>query len=165
MEQQIQLRSNHNLSTPLNQKELEIAKVIWHVNQLQPYPLSDNQIEAWSKSINELRPNQDIDVLRAIINMMKFGNCEFNPKLGIQNIFIALKKYDPIAIGYVEWETQGSFSMSDSIREYKTEFERKYYYEGQNFPKNIIWLIDEQQYLKNNLREQNTIPQSIHSEW
>lgn len=162
MEQQIQIRSNHNLSTPLNQKELDIAKVIWHVNQLQSYPLSDHQIEAWSKSINELRPNQDIEILIAIINMMKIGSCDYNPRLGIQNIFIALKKYDPICIGYrLKKIPENHFIINET-----NELLKINYYEGQALPEDLIWLVDKDFYLKNNLREVNPkIPQSINSSW
>lgn len=79
--------NNNNLSTPLNKKELEIAKELWHVNQILTYPLSDSQIEAWSISINELKPVLIISDLTKAINLVKIGRIEWDNKVGLPNIF------------------------------------------------------------------------------
>ena len=88
MESQIQ-KINHSLSTPLNDKEYEIATILWHVNQLTPFPLSDTQIETWSRSVNELRPNIEINRLDKMMRLLKLGEIEWDHKAGIQNIFRA----------------------------------------------------------------------------
>lgn len=153
MENQIQV-SNHNLSTQeLNTKESEIAKVIWHVNQLASFPLNDNQIESWARSVNELRPNQDVVKLRQIIDMMKIGEIEFNSRLGIQNIFSALKEYDAVNIGYIMRDKNHYNYKPD-----EDAFERIDYYEGQNYPKEMIWLVDKDLYERSHLKP--TIPKS-----
>jgi hypothetical protein len=91
MENQLQV-SNNSLSTLLNTKEIEIAKIVWHVNQLVAYPLNDNQIEAWSKSINELLPDLELEELSVLINNFKIGRYDWNYHYGIQNILKNLIK-------------------------------------------------------------------------
>lgn len=151
MENQLQV-SNHNLSTPLNRKELEIAEIIWHVNLLMNFPLTDIQIESWSRSINELRPEQDLSKLIAVINMMKIGSIEFNSRKGIQNIFVALKEYDKIKIGYVVKTEQSRFVDQGNF----TSTEKKIFYcEDDSYPENMIWLVDKEKYLSFHLSPSN----------
>lgn len=85
MENQLQI-SNKGLSTPLNTKEVEIAKLVWHVNQLVAYPLTDHQIEAWSLSINELLPELELEKLAKLIKDFKLGNIPWDYHFGIQNL-------------------------------------------------------------------------------
>jgi len=89
MENHLQ-KTNQNLSTPLNEKEVEIAMVVWHVNQIVTFPLSDIQIEAWSRSINELQPDLDVNELTKAINLVKLGKIEWDSRIGLPNIFSAL---------------------------------------------------------------------------
>ena len=77
--------------TVLSEKEIEIAKVIFHVNQLSNYPLGVPQIEDWSKSIEDIVPNLEIDDLKYLIKCFKIGEEHYDYKLGIQNIFIGLR--------------------------------------------------------------------------
>lgn len=91
------LKQNHQVST-LNEKEILIAKSLYHVNQLSPYPINDFRLEEWAISINEIVPNLEINDLVLIINFFKTGGMPYNTNLGIQNIFSALlakfnKKY------------------------------------------------------------------------
>lgn len=95
MENQLQ-KIDNSLSTLLNNKEIEIAKIVWHVNQLVAYPLTDNQIEAWSKSINKLIPSLDLKKLELLIDEMKVGNIDWDTRKGIQNLFVHLNEdYNP----------------------------------------------------------------------
>lgn len=107
------------------------------------YPLTDIQIESWSKSINELRPNQDLKKLNAIINMMKIGSIEFNSRLGVQNIFLALKKYDKIKIGYLISNEQ---HRNRHTLSYETVEKKIFYFEDDIYPSTLIWIIDKQVY-------------------
>jgi len=91
MENQLTI-SNHSLSTPLQPKEIEIAKVVWHVNQILTYQLSDIQIESWARSINELKPDLDPNTLLKAINLVKVGKIEWDCKVGIPNIFWILNQ-------------------------------------------------------------------------
>jgi hypothetical protein len=143
MENQVQLSNTHQNSIALNGKEIEIAKIIYHVNQLTSFPLSATQIEDWTRTISEIRPNQDLIKLRAIINMMKIGEIEYNSRIGIQNLFLALKKYDKIQIGYTIRENYMYNPRVDanSPKEIKTD-----YYEGDSYPKDMIWLVDKGHY-------------------
>ena len=92
METHIQ-KINQSLSTHLNEKEFEIAKIIWHVNQLVAYPLTDYQIESWAKSIAELAPNVTPDEIKKIIDNFKIGRIEWDYHSGIQNIFKNLPNF------------------------------------------------------------------------
>lgn len=83
-----------NQSLGLSDKELIIAQAVFHVNQLVPYALTDLQISDWAKSINKLIPELDIDSLVYVIDQMKMGRIEWNPKLGIQNLFVNLLETD-----------------------------------------------------------------------
>lgn len=91
MENQVQI-SNHSLSTPLNHKEIIIAQEMWHINQIISYPLSDWQIESWARSINELIPDLDVNILKKSINLLKTGEIEWDSKVGLPNIFLAIKQ-------------------------------------------------------------------------
>lgn len=81
-------QSNRHLA--LNQKEVEIAKILTHVNQLQSYSLNVEQISDWARSINELKPELNTNDLKSVIDKMKMGKIEYNPNFGIQNIFNGL---------------------------------------------------------------------------
>lgn len=81
-----QLQKINNLSMPLNTREVEIAGIVWHVNLLVAFPLSDQQLEAWAKSINEILPELDLSKLSALITDMKKGTITWDYHLGIQNL-------------------------------------------------------------------------------
>lgn len=63
---------------------------VYHINHLTAFPLTDNQIDEWSRSINELRPDVTPEQLKEVIDGMKQGLIDFDNRLGIQNIFKAL---------------------------------------------------------------------------
>lgn len=71
----------------------EIAKALFHVNYLTPYPYSDMIIEGWAKSIQELEPEITSEVIKWILDNMKKGLIEYDSKKGIQNIFSGFVKY------------------------------------------------------------------------
>lgn len=91
MENQLQ-KINRSLNT-LNEKEVQIAVIISHVNYLIAYPLNDAYIEAWAKIINELLPDLEIERLNQLLLDFKFDKKEWNYKKGIQNILSNLKPY------------------------------------------------------------------------
>lgn len=91
MENQIQLRTGA-LCTPLNNKEVSIAGQVCQISQLTPFPLSDPQIEDWSKSINELFPDLVLDDLKQVIRDFKMCDRVYNTREGIQNITRELKQ-------------------------------------------------------------------------
>lgn len=74
----------------MSPKELEIAIQIFHMNQLTAFPLSDEQIDDWTRSIVELRPDVTPQQLKSAIDDMKQGYADYDNRLGIQNIFKAL---------------------------------------------------------------------------
>lgn len=99
MENQLQkITTDLYLNTPLNEKEIEIAKLIYHVNYIIAYPLSDLHLEGWAKSINELKPELNIENLKKVIDKFKLADLQWDTKKGIQNIFIGLKRVEGITI-------------------------------------------------------------------
>jgi len=90
MENQIQ-QSKHNLSTRLNSKEIEIAKIIYKVNMLVSYPLSDQQIEDWSTTLSGLYSELDLVLLSSIIKEFILDAREWDHRKGIQNITLAIR--------------------------------------------------------------------------
>lgn len=73
-----------NLSIGVNK---EIAKQVYHINQLIPFPLTDIQIEDIAKSLEELIPELTPQQLKKMIDRFKFGYYEWDKTKGIQNIF------------------------------------------------------------------------------
>jgi|GEM_PF-3465221 len=93
MENNLPVQAERALSTPLSEKEVQIAMVIYNISHLRPYPLSDSQIEDWSKVINRLLPDLDLYDLSGMIDKMIIGEIEYDNKEGIQNIFRGLDNY------------------------------------------------------------------------
>lgn len=89
MENQLQ-QVNHNLSTRLNNKEQDIVKELWHINQVITYQLTDTQLEDWSKSIHSLYPAIEIKELTKAINLLKTGKVKWDVGVGLPNVFSAL---------------------------------------------------------------------------
>lgn len=84
------VQTGRNLSS-LSNKVSEIGKVIYHVNQLSPFRISDEDIIEWSKSIEEIVPEIEIDDLKFLLRCFKTGEENYDNKVGIQNIFLGLK--------------------------------------------------------------------------
>lgn len=83
------LGQNQNLE--IKKQEVTVAKILWHINQIVSYPMSDHQIEDWAKSLMELKPNTDLTALKFLIDKFKTGDLEYDYRKGIQNIFIGLR--------------------------------------------------------------------------
>lgn len=65
----------------------ELAKQVYQINQLVPYPLSDIQIEDIAKSLEELVPELTPMQLKKMIDRFKIGYYEWDKTKVIQNIF------------------------------------------------------------------------------
>lgn len=78
----------------LSEKELEIGKIIVDVNLLFQYPLSVDQISDWSKRLNKTKPDMYLEDLKIAMDKLIVADVEFNPAIGIQNIFVALKSLE-----------------------------------------------------------------------
>jgi hypothetical protein len=91
MEYQLITQTNTSVqSTPLNNKEFEIASALTKVNMLAPFPLKDLQLEDWSKTINRLMPDLKLPDLNQVLDNMIIGKVEYDNRKGIQNIFNGL---------------------------------------------------------------------------
>lgn len=87
-----QLVTKGNQSLELTDKELEIAQVVFLVNQLISYHLSDLQISDWARTISRLKPDITPEYLNKIIDLFIVGDIEWDTRKGIQNIFMAINK-------------------------------------------------------------------------
>ena len=87
---EVQLKQNNGLPS-LTDKQNEIGRVVYHVNQLTNFPISDERISEWARSIDEIIPNLELEDLRSVIKDFKICELEYNQKEGIQNIFFGLK--------------------------------------------------------------------------
>lgn len=74
----------------LNDRQFAICKELYHVNQLTPFPVSDDRIVEWAKSIEEILPQLDINHLRELFVDFKLGKISYDKNDGIQNIFMGL---------------------------------------------------------------------------
>lgn len=90
MEQAIQKSTNQSIAIrpPVHGV---LSKILWHLNQVVAYPMTDLQIEDWARSILELRPDVDLNAVKFLIDKFKTGEREYDSKKGIQNIFVGLK--------------------------------------------------------------------------
>ena len=76
---------------PSTERVNELAKILYQLNMLIAYPLSDSQIIEWALCLLRLIPNIDGVELQVIIDKMIIGEIEYDTKKGIKNIVIALK--------------------------------------------------------------------------
>lgn len=93
MENQEIQKSQQNLPL-LNDRLTKIGKLVYQMNLLAPYPLSDQSIIEWSKCIDELMPDLKLETLKEAIDNMKLGKLEYDKNLGIQNIFLAIRSLE-----------------------------------------------------------------------
>lgn len=88
--EQLTTTENQLANTTIN---LDFIKELYHVNYLTAFPISDTILEGWYHCITEIEPALTKEALKWILTEMKVGNIEYNPKLGIQNIFQGFKQY------------------------------------------------------------------------
>lgn len=74
----------------------KIAKVIWRINQLRRFPLKDDDIEDWTKTVVRLMPLEDLRKLGFVIDQMITGELEYNPDEGIKNLFRNVKQVQEV---------------------------------------------------------------------
>lgn len=86
-----------NQSLDLSGKQISIALLVVEVNMLISYPISDNHITDWTRTIDRLVPDLDLNVLGDILDQYKFDRLEWDKSKGIQNILRELcpKGYSP----------------------------------------------------------------------
>lgn len=78
-----------------------VAKIVWHINQVVAYPLTDRQIEDWAKSILELKPDIDLGALKFLIDKFKTAEAPYDYHCGIQNIFVGLRHVQKTEKGFI----------------------------------------------------------------
>lgn len=119
------LGQNQNLE--IKKQEVTVAKILWHINQIVSYPMSDHQIEDWARSLMELKPNTDLAALKFLIDKFKTGDMEYDYRKGIQNIFIGLRyvyqengvykiSKDPVAVYIPRKEGTNNQEVIDEIQ-------------------------------------------------
>jgi hypothetical protein len=97
------IKNNSSLSTV----EIDLARQIYQINLLIPYPLTDSQIEDFSRTLQELVPELTPAQLKRMIDRFKMGIYEWDRNKMIQNIFkyvmpvICEDEKDPIKINEI----------------------------------------------------------------
>lgn len=79
------------LVTPPDSVTDKVARVVWRINQLRRFPLKDEDIEDWSKTLVRLMPLEDLRKLEFVIDQMITGELDYNPDEGIKNLFRNVK--------------------------------------------------------------------------
>lgn len=89
------------LTVPIGHERVhELAKILFHVNQLVPFPKSDAELEDWARSLLSFSPNFDSRKLVFLINEFKLGRIEWQKDVGIQNITMNLQLVDETHSGF-----------------------------------------------------------------
>lgn len=72
-----------------------LAKSVYRMNFIfsKFNQLDDGAIEEWAKIINKACPEMTDEILRHLVNGMMMGQYDFNPNIGIRNIFLAYEKF------------------------------------------------------------------------
>ena len=99
----------------------QICKVLWKVNLMLAYPLTDAMIESWVKYLVKERPDLTIEQLDKVVDSFIKGERNYVLNKGITNIFLALKEDVP--------EFEYDYSSGLDINEFnrlKKEHEQKY---------------------------------------
>jgi hypothetical protein len=76
---------------PANTSDEDYLKQLAQVNLLTSFPINDDYLRAWCKSIRELVPELTAQTLKIIIDQMKLGGLPYDSKKGIQNIIEGYK--------------------------------------------------------------------------
>ncbi len=87
---ELQLNQVGNLPS-LTNKQIEIAKALYHVNQLTTFSIPDIRLAEWSRTLDEVFPEMEISDLKSVILDFQTREIEYNQKEGVQNIFFGLK--------------------------------------------------------------------------
>lgn len=74
--------------------DYSVRKVVFKVNFLVSFPLSDSQIEDWTSEIVRLSPHTTIQDLVEIIDKFMKNEYIWDNRIGIQNLFKAIKETD-----------------------------------------------------------------------
>ena len=77
------IKNNSSLSIV----NLDLAKQVYQINQLVPYPLSDVQIEDIARSLDRLVPELTPELLGLMMDRFKYGYYQWDRTQLIQNIF------------------------------------------------------------------------------
>lgn len=87
---EIALNNNQGLPSQTN-KQIEIAKALYHLNQVTSFTIPDIRLAEWSRTLDNVFPELDIEDLKIVI--LDFQTCElqYNQSEGVQNVFFGLK--------------------------------------------------------------------------
>lgn len=72
------------------EKIATFSKCIYHLNQVRKYPMTDDQMETWAKTLLRLRPHLTTSKLMFSIDRIIEGELDWNQETGLQNIFRAI---------------------------------------------------------------------------
>lgn len=100
----------------------QFCKVLWKVNLMVAYPLTDAMIESWANYLIKEKPKLTIEQLNKIIDSFIKGERNYVLNKGITNIFLALNEDIPEFV--FDWKKHGGdMGLYDKM---EREHKRKY---------------------------------------
>jgi len=76
----------------LNEQKIEeVGKMVWRLDMVVAFPLSETQIETWSKHILRLCPEATVERISEVVDMYLTGQWDFDKDKGIANIIWPLQ--------------------------------------------------------------------------
>lgn len=119
-------QSNHNLEVSKGRIQ-EVGIQVYQINQVISFPMNDIQIEDMSKSILELCPEIEGQMLKNIVDNFKTGKYEWDKSKNIQNIFDYIpKEFYKLHIHF------GVMGDEEKMMQYHRLYEKYQYITGQS---------------------------------
>lgn len=76
----------------LPRREYEVCKALTVFNQLRAFKLDLNEVLMWKDTVLRIRPDVELEALKLAVDGLISGDIPYDEKIGIKNIFIALKR-------------------------------------------------------------------------
>lgn len=76
----------------LPRREWEICSALVVFNQLRAFKLDKTEVLMWKDTVLRIIPDVELDVLKLAIDGLISGEIPYDEKIGIKNLFIAIKR-------------------------------------------------------------------------
>ena len=84
--------TSQKVNLPQNNNQQEVAILLFRINLVRVYPLTDGELSLWAREIISLLPDLDLKKLKLLIDKFVKGEIKYDNKIGLPNIFIGLKQ-------------------------------------------------------------------------
>lgn len=100
------IKHQNSLPEALTEREIKICQSLHVFNQLRDFKLDALQVIEWKDTIQRLAPDADPEKVQCVIDNLILGELDYDPKLGIHNIFKGLKRVRKNKFGEYELITK-----------------------------------------------------------